>query len=75
MAVGLHSVFLNFEGRIALNPSIRFGIGGMVFLYVLQPLFSRAVEKLGEKKVAVISGLLALILAADCICTFVLKLH
>ena len=25
----------NFEGRIALNPSIRFGIGGMVFLYVL----------------------------------------
>ena len=47
----------------------------MVFLYVLQPLFSRAVEKLGEKKVAVISGLLALILAADCICTFVLKLH
>ena len=64
----------NFEGRIALNPSIRFGIGGMVFLYVLQPLFSRAVEKLGEKKVAVISGLLALILAADCICTFVLKL-
>ena len=27
----------NFEGRIALNPSIRFGIGGMVFLYGLQP--------------------------------------
>ena len=24
----------NFEGRIALNPSIRFGIGGMVFLYL-----------------------------------------
>ena len=29
----------NFQGRIALNPSIRFGIGGMIFLYVLQPLF------------------------------------
>ena len=32
----------NFEGRIALNPSIRFGIGGMVFLYLLQPLFKKA---------------------------------
>lgn len=31
----------NFEGRIALNPSFRFGIGGMLFLYVLQPLFER----------------------------------
>ena len=27
----------NFQGRIALNPSIRFGIGGMIFLYLLQP--------------------------------------
>ena len=24
----------NFEGRIALNPSIRFGIGGMIFMYM-----------------------------------------
>ncbi len=24
----------NFQGRIALNPSLRFGIGGMIFLYV-----------------------------------------
>ena len=29
----------NFQGRVALNPSLRFGVGGMVFLYVLQPLF------------------------------------
>ena len=33
------SYFINFEGRIALNPSLRFGIGGMLFLYVIQPLF------------------------------------
>ena len=28
---------INFEGRIALSPSIRFGLGGLLFLYVLQP--------------------------------------
>ena len=32
---------INFEGRIALSPSIRFGLGGLLFLYVLQPLFHR----------------------------------
>ncbi len=63
----------NFEGRIALNPSIRFGIGGMIFLYLLQPLFYKATEKLGEKKVSVISSVLALILIADCIYTFLIK--
>ena len=26
----------NFQGRIALNPSIRFGIGATVFLYIIQ---------------------------------------
>lgn len=31
----------NFQGRIALSPSLRFGLGGMLFLYVLQPLFAR----------------------------------
>ena len=65
----------NFQGRIALNPSIRFGIGGMVFLYILQPLFCRAAEKLGERNVSIISRILAVILLADIFCTFVLNLH
>ena len=29
----------NFQGRIALNPSLRFGLGGVLFLYVFQPFF------------------------------------
>ena len=35
------SYSFNFQGRIALNPSIRFGLGGMLFLYLLEPLFRR----------------------------------
>lgn len=37
---------INFQGRIALSPSIRFGLGGVFFLFVLQPLFQRAVGAL-----------------------------
>ncbi len=40
----------NFQGRIALNPSIRFGLGGIIFLYVLQPLFEKIVALLSPKK-------------------------
>ena len=40
---------INFEGRIALSPSIRFGLGGLLFLYVLQPLFHRLVHSLSPR--------------------------
>lgn len=55
----------NFQGRIALNPSIRFGIGGMVILYLLQPLFEKAVRKIPDKVRTVLAVILAIILAAD----------
>ncbi|MGI6006648.1 MAG: putative ABC transporter permease [Ruminococcus sp.] len=55
----------NFQGRIALNPSIRFGIGGMIFLYLLQPLFVRLVKKMPEKVFAAVTGVMAVLFAAD----------
>lgn len=39
----------NFQGRIALSPSLRFGLGGIVFLYVLQPLFEKLASKIGSR--------------------------
>ena len=63
----------NFQGRVALNPSIRFGIGGMVFLYLLQPLFVRLTKKLGLKKVRIAALVLAVLFIADVIYTFCLK--
>ena len=41
---------INFQARIALSPSIRFGLGGVLFLYLLQPLFEKICNKLGNKK-------------------------
>ena len=60
----------NFQGRVALNPSIRFGIGGMIFLYILQPLFEKGVRKMPEKVIQAASAILAILLCADVIYLF-----
>lgn len=63
---------INFQSRVALNPSIRFGIGGVVFLYLLQPLFEKICQKLGSK-VKIISYIIIVILIVDAIYSFVIK--
>ena len=40
---------IHFQGRIALSPSIRFGLGGLLFLYILQPLLRRLVGALPDR--------------------------
>ena len=61
---------VNFEGRIALSPSVRFGLGGVVFLYVLQPLFRRLVTALGKYRPAVFYVTAGCMLL-DCVCTLI----
>ena len=58
---------INFQARIALSPSIRFGLGGLLFLYILQPLFEKLLNKLGDKKVKIISICLFIIIVIDMI--------
>ncbi|WP_337604146.1 putative ABC transporter permease [Anaerotignum lactatifermentans] len=55
----------NFQGRIALNPSIRFGIGGMFFLYCVQPLLEKANGTLTEKMRSLLSGSLFVLICVD----------
>lgn len=55
----------NFQGRIALNPSIRFGIGGMFFLYCVQPLLEKANGALTEKTRSLLSGSLFVLICVD----------
>ena len=62
---------INFQARIALSPSIRFGLGGLLFLYILQPLFEKIVNKLGDKKIKIISVCLFIILVVDLIFTVI----
>lgn len=60
----------NFQARIALSPSIRFGIGGVLFLYILQPIFEKICDKIGKNGITIVSTILSIILISDCIYTF-----
>lgn len=63
----------NFQGRIAPNPSLRFGAGGMVLLYGLLPLLRRLSRRLSARVVNATAALLASVFCADCVYTFLLK--
>ena len=56
---------INFQARIALSPSIRFGIGGVLFLYVLQPLFEKLTDKMTDRALRITATALVIIFAAD----------
>ena len=43
-----HTYAVQFDGRIALNPSIRFGLGGLLIVYGIQPFLDKAAAKAGE---------------------------
>ena len=60
---------INFQGRIALSPSLRFGLGGVIFLYLLKPVFERICDALDTSRVNKIALVMMILLAVDCICT------
>ena len=60
---------VNFQGRIALSPSVRFGLGGVFFLFLLQPLFERAVGLLSLRSRAWIAGIAGVVFLADLLFT------
>lgn len=60
----------HFQGRIALSPSVRFGLGGTFFLYVLQPLFEKLTKKMKLKVLNIVTNVLVVIIGVDVIYTF-----
>ena len=53
------------QARIALSPSIRFGLGGLLFLYILQPFFERVCSRLGPKITKRLAGIIVCIFLLD----------
>ena len=60
---------INFQARIALSPSIRFGIGGVVFLYIIQPLLDRLTARMKDRTVCIAAIVIVTVLAADLVYT------
>ena len=60
----------NFQGRIALNPSLRFGAGGMVFLYLFQPAFEKLTAIRQQKALSAATALILMLFLLDAVTTF-----
>ena len=68
---------INFQGRIALSPSVRFGIGGVLFLYILQPLFEKIhsfiTDRGGKKTARIVALAIVLLFALDLAVSLLLR--
>lgn len=60
---------MTINGRVALETSIEFGIGGLVILYLVHPVVVGMVAGLPELMRNVIAGALALVMLVDFILT------
>ena len=61
---------INFQARIALSPSIRFGVGGVIFIYVLQPLFEKLVAKMSQRVLDIVFYSVLTLFIVDLSCFF-----
>ena len=59
----------NFQARIALSTSIRFGLGGLFFMYIVQPFFDWLLEKPNKKTINIIAVIVLVIVLTDFILT------
>lgn len=66
---------IHFQARIALSPSLRFGLGGVLFLYLLQPLFERMTGTMSRRTLSFVSAGIAVLFSADLICTAIALLR
>ena len=60
---------INFQARIALSPSIRFGLGGLLFIYIIQPVLEKLMDIIPSKKRRLLICILLVLFVLDCIVT------
>ena len=59
----------NFQARIALSTSVRFGLGGLLFMYIVQPFFDWLLAKPKRRALNIITLIVLAIVFADFIFT------
>lgn len=61
---------LNFQGRIALIPDLKFGIVALIGIYLIQPLLIKFVTMKDQKKVYIVFIILSVLFFADVIARY-----
>ena len=60
-------LFWNIDGIICLRSIIRFALMGLVFLYLLEPVAERVIQRLPAKTVRSVCRVLLVVFLADCV--------
>ena len=61
---------LNFQGRIALIPDLKFGIVALIGIYLIQPLLIKFVTMKDQKKVNIVFIILSVLFFIDVIARY-----
>lgn len=57
--------FLNLDGRICAEGLLTFGLGGMMIVYILAPLFDNLIRRMPKKLLTVVCIVLIIVFCAD----------
>ena len=60
----------NLNGRICLETTIPFGLGGMLVMYVINPFFNKMLDKLSPNLVVILGIILLILFVIDYIISF-----
>ena len=60
----------NLNGRICLETTIPFGIGGMIVMYIVNPFITKLLDKLNPNAIITIGAVLAVMFIIDCAISF-----
>ena len=58
---------IQWQGRICLSASLRFGVVGMIILYGLQPLLEKGMARLGKRWRQILFVVLFVLFVVDCV--------
>ena len=63
-----HKYPFNFEGRIALEPSIKFGLLGVLMFYLVMPIYNKFINMKNQKLCNIISWTIISLFLIDLVC-------
>lgn len=66
-------LFLNIGGFVCLRSVISFGIGGLILIYLLDPIVEKIIKKISVNKLKVINTLIVLIIVIDTILSLIFR--
>lgn len=66
-------LFLNIDGYVCLRSVLSFGVGGLLLMYLAEPLLDRFADRLGAKRRFAVCGVIAAVLALDLILSFIFR--